>query len=98
MYICIYIYVYLFIFAHRLFYYFISLEIICPPIQHAFQLNITRPDRLTYGSRCLFSCDAGYPLIGPTEAYCDRTDDDEPSGYWDWGADMDSPYCEGCYI
>ena len=61
-------------------------------------LNTTCPDRLVYGAECQFECDAGYPLIGPTSAVCERTLEENPTGYWDWGENMTSPFCEGTCI
>ena len=71
------------------------LEITCPPIQHSPRLNVSCPDVLVYGARCSFQCDVGYPLVGPSEAYCEMTDDDTPTGFWDWGTNMSTPFCQG---
>ena len=70
-------------------------DIICPPIQTQFRLNISCPDELKFGAVCEFNCEAGYPLIGGESATCDKTDDDPPQGAWNFGEGNESPFCEG---
>ncbi|XP_072179387.1 complement receptor type 1-like [Diadema setosum] len=51
----------------------------CPiqqPLLHGSVVNCTDP---FYGSRCSFSCDEGYDLIGPSAVSCDLSSDGSPA-------------------
>ena len=70
-------------------------ETICSPIPSSFRMNITCSSRsLVYGTSCIFGCDQGYPLIGPTSAVCDRADDQSGIGFWTYNNGTDVPICQ----
>ena len=80
------------------------LETICIPISTSCRLRIScTGDSLVYGTTCTFECDQGYPLIGSSVALCDRNNDQEAVGFWNYENGTETPFCESkscinCYI